>query len=238
MQPTTNGARTLAIDIGGSGIKVLILDSEGKPATERLRRPTPAEPAPQVVLHEIQEMAAGQGPFDRIAAGFPGVVIDGVIHTAANLHPEWIGFHLAEAFEKLLGKPARVANDADVQGLAVVEGKGVELVLTLGTGLGSGLFLDGRLVPNLEIGHHPFRKGRTYEQYLGEAAFDKKGKEKWNGYLQEAIENLDRLFNYRMLYLGGGNAKKIEIELPANATIISNVAGLLGGIFLWRNEQA
>jgi polyphosphate glucokinase len=232
-----NGVRTLSIDIGGSGIKTFVLDAQGNPLTERARRPTPATPTPEAVLEELSQLIAEQGEFDRISVGFPGVVRAGEVRSAVNLDPAWIGFNLAEALEKSTGKPTRVANDADVQGLAVIEGEGVELVLTLGTGLGSALFLDGCLAPNLEMGHHPFRKGKTYEQYLGAASLDEKGKKKWNGYLQEAIENLERLFNYRRLYLGGGNAKKIDITLPDNATIVPNVAGLLGGIALWRDGR-
>lgn len=228
-----DGVRTLSIDIGGSGIKTFVLDEEGNPVTERIRRPTPSTPTPDAVMAELDILIKKQGEFDRISVGFPGVVRFGEVRTAVNLDPSWVGFHLADALEKATNKPTRVANDADVQGLAVIEGKGVELVLTLGTGLGSALFINGHLVPNLEMGHHPFRKGKTYEEYLGAASLDDKGKKKWNGYIQEAMENLERLFNYRMLYLGGGNAKKIDFELPDNAVRVPNVAGLLGGIKLW-----
>jgi polyphosphate glucokinase len=230
-----NGVRTLSIDIGGSGIKTFVLDGQGNPVTERARRPTPAPPTPEAVLQELSLLIGEQGEFDRISVGFPGVVWRGEVRSAVNLDPAWVGFNLAEALQRATGKPTRVANDADVQGMAVIEGQGVELVLTLGTGVGSALFINGHLVPNLEMGHHPFRKGRTYEQYLGAAGLEEKGRKKWNDYLQEAIANLERLFNYRRLYLGGGNAKKIEFELPPNAAIVPNVAGLLGGIALWRD---
>ncbi|MCP5115966.1 MAG: ROK family protein, partial [bacterium] len=101
-------------------------------------------------------------------------------------------------------------------------------------GMGAALFINGHLVPNLELGHHPFRKGDTYEDLLGEAALKAEGRKKWNRRLAEAIDLLDRIFNYQVLYLGGGNAKKIEIELPANVKQVPNLAGLLGGIGLWR----
>jgi polyphosphate glucokinase len=230
-----NDVRTLSIDIGGSGIKMFVLDERGEPLTERVRRPTPGNPTPEAVLQELNLLIGGQGDFDRVSVGFPGVVCAGEVRSAVNLDPSWIGFNLAEALAKASGKPTRVANDADVQGMAVIEGQGVELVLTLGTGLGSALFTNGHLMPNLEMGHHPFRKGRTYEEYLGAAGLEEKGKKKWNAYLQEAMENLERLFNYRLLYLGGGNAKKVELDLPPNARIVPNVAGLLGGIALWRD---
>jgi polyphosphate glucokinase len=146
-----------------------------------------------------------------------------------------MGFDLASALSQRLGKPVRVANDADVQGLGSISGKGVELVITLGTGFGSALFLNGKLVPNLEMGHHPFRKGETYEEQLGRAALDKAGQQKWNNRLEKAIACLEHLFNYDYLYIGGGETKKITIQLPPNIKIVPNVSGLLGGIALWRD---
>jgi polyphosphate glucokinase len=230
---TGTGPRTLAIDIGGSGVKTLVLDSAGEPITERLREDTPDVPTPGAVLPLLEKMAAASGDFDRISAGFPGVVVGGEIRTAVNLHDAWVGFHLGQALEERLGKPTRVANDADVQGLGVIEGRGVELVLTLGTGIGSALFTDGRLTPNLELGHHPFEKDKTYEERLGDEALRSKGLERWNRRLQRAISILDYIFNYRVLYLGGGNAKRIAFELPSNVRTVENIHGLLGGIRLW-----
>ncbi len=226
--------RTLSIDIGGSGCKALVLDREGNAITERVRIKTPKVPTPSAVLKVLKELAEKSGDFERISSGFPGVVIDGVILTAVNLHPDWVGVNLAEELEKITGKPARIANDADIQGLAVIEGHGVEMVLTLGTGMGSALFVDGRLVPNLELGHHPFKK-KTYEDYIGEATMKRNGLKKWNRHLRDAIEVLDAIFNFQTLYLGGGNAKRIDFELPPKVKIVPNVAGLLGGIALWRD---
>ena len=171
-----------------------------------------------------------------MAAGFPRVVEDGITLTAVNLHPDWIGVDLAAELSALTGRRARVANDADLQGLAVIEGIGVEFVLTLGTGLGSGLYVNGALVPNLEIAHHVFRKSRTYEECLGKAALKRRGAKKWRKRLLEAADQLQRTFNYRRLYVGGGNAKKARkagFRLPANVELVPNVAGLLGYIHLW-----
>jgi polyphosphate glucokinase len=117
----------------------------------------------------------------------------------------------------------------------VIAGDGVELVVTLGTGFGSGMFVDGHSVPNLEIAHHPFQRGRTYEELLGDKARKKIGKKKWNKRLVRAIRTLDHLFNYDHLYIGGGNAERVTAKLPGNVKIVSNVAGLLGGIALWRD---
>ncbi|HEY9694054.1 MAG TPA: ROK family protein [Oculatellaceae cyanobacterium] len=226
---------TLAVDIGGSGIKVIVLDEAGKPQTERTRVETPQPPKPDVVINAIASLAATQGAFDRVSVGFPGVVRNGITETAANLDFDWLGFELGAALSDSLGKPVRVINDADMQGFGAISGIGVELVITLGTGFGSALFLNGKLVPNLELGHHPFRKSETYEQQLGRAALERVGEKKWNNRLEKAIAALQHLFNYDYLYIGGGEAKKVSIYLPPNIKIVPNVTGLLGGIALWRD---
>ncbi|AOY79214.2 ROK family protein [Moorena producens JHB] len=226
---------TLTVDIGGSGVKVMVLDEVGNPITERSRLETPQPPKPDAIIDAIASLALGQGDFERVSVGFPGVVRNGITYTAVNLDPDWHEFDLATTLSQRLGKPVRVANDADVQGLGAITGKGVELTITLGTGFGSALFVDGKLVPNLEMGHHPFRKGETYEEQLGRAALEKDGKKKWNNRLQKAIASLERLFNYNYLYIGGGEAKKINFELPPNVKVVPNVAGLLGGIALWQD---
>lgn len=225
---------TLCVDIGGTGIKVIVLNEAGKIITKRARLDTPKPATPRAVLAAIATLAKAQGPFDRVSAGFPGVVRNGVTETAHNLDPKWIGFNLGQELSKMLGKPARAANDADVQGFGAVKHKGVELVITLGTGLGSALFVDGKLVRNLELAHHPFRKGKTYEERLGKVALKKAGKKKWNQVLLKAIAELEKLFNYDSLFIGGGNATKIKVKLPQNAKIVSNLLGLTGGRYLWR----
>lgn len=227
--------RTLSVDIGGSGIKVIVLDTDGNPQSERSRVETPQPAKPEAVIDAIAKLANQQSEFDRVSVGFPGVVRSGVTETAVNLTPEWIGFDLETALQERLDKPVRVVNDADMQGMGAISGQGVELVITLGTGFGSGLFVDGNLVPNLEMGHHEFRKGETYEQQLGRAALDDVGEKKWNSRLEKAINSLQRLFNYDRLYIGGGEAKKVTLELPSNVKIIPNMSGLLGGIALWRD---
>lgn len=226
--------KTLAVDIGGSGIKALILDASGKPLTTRSRVETPKPATPKAVLDVIAGLAKAKGQFDRVSVGFPGVVRQGVTVTAPHLDPAWAGYKFASTLTKLLRKPVRLCNDADVQGYGAVSGQGVELVLTLGTGIGSALFVDGKLVPNLEVAHHPFRRGKTYDQLLNNAVMRKAGKAKWNKRLLRAIQTLEHLFNYDRLYLGGGNTKHIAIPLPSNVKIVPNVAGLLGGIALWK----
>jgi polyphosphate glucokinase len=227
---------TLSIDIGGSGIKVMVLDETGQPLTERLRLETPNPATPELVLAAIAKLVAAQREFDRVSVGFPGVIRHASItETAANLNDNWIGFDLGGALTEQLGKPVRVINDADMQGMGVIVGQGVELVITLGTGVGAALFVQGNLVPNLELGHHPFRKGETYEEQLGRAAFDEIGVGKWNQRLARAIATLQACFNCDMLYIGGGNTKKVTLTLPTNVKLVPNVSGLLGGIALWRD---
>jgi polyphosphate glucokinase len=230
----TDHPATLAIDIGGSGLKATVLDSRGEMITDRLRVITPRPINPTVLVKALVELAKASPEFDRVSVGFPGVVRKGVVRTAPNLGTaKFAGFDLASALQTQLGKPARVINDADMQGYGAIRGEGIEMVITLGTGLGSSLFADGRLAPHLELAHHPFRKGKTYEDELGEQARRRLSGKKWNKRVLEAIEQLRNLTNFDHLYLGGGNAKKLEIELPADVTMVDNNAGVLGGNRLW-----
>jgi polyphosphate glucokinase len=225
---------TLCLDIGGTGLKGLTADLADKPTCERVRVETPHPATPEAVLGALKEIVEQMPPFNRVAAGFPGVVVEGVTLTAPNLDKAWANFNLQGALEELTAKPVRVANDAGVQGLAVIEGQGTELVVTLGTGMGFALYIDGHYVPNIEMAHHPFKKKKTYEDLVGNAALQKMGKKRWNRRVGKVIEQLSRIFNYRILYLGGGNSKDIHFDLPANVKIVENVAGLLGGVRLWQ----
>lgn len=229
------GKVTLAIDIGGTGVKIMLLGADNQPASDRIRLPTPQPATPQAVLKTLTEMQKGLPRFDRVSAGFPGVIKRGRTLTAANLDPAWIGFPLQQTMERMWRKPVRIANDCAVQGYAAIKGAGVELVLTLGTGMGSALFADGQLCPGLELGHHPWRK-KTYEDYLGERGLKKYGKRRWKKFLQEAIEQTAATFNWDKLYIGGGNAKKIAGNLGKNVLPISNEDGLLGGAALWSDR--
>jgi polyphosphate glucokinase len=224
---------TLSIDIGGSGLKAMLLDPAGKPVSERQRVVTPAVPTPEAVLAGLEELRTLLPQFDRVSVGFPGVIKRGTTWTAVNLHPAWMGFPLQAELELRWKKPARVANDAAVQGYGAIQGDGVELTMTLGTGMGAALFTNGHLCPGLELGHHPWRK-KTYEDYLGRRGLDKYGKKEWNLLLQEAIAQTLATFNWDHLYLGGGNTKKIDFIPGPNVKIVPNETGLLGGVALWR----
>jgi polyphosphate glucokinase len=229
---------TLSIDIGGSGLKAMLLDAVGKPVGERKRVLTPAVPTPDLVIAGLDELRRQLPEFDRVSVGFPGIVKRGTTYGAFNLHPLWAaGFPLQVELEKIWQKPVRVGNDADIAGYGAIKGEGVELVLTLGTGLGGALFTNGHLLPGLEIGHHPWRKkGMTYEDYLGRRGLDKYGKARWNDFLEAAIAQTEALFNWDHLYLGGGNTKKIIFTPAQNVSIVSNESGLLGGVALWRDQ--
>jgi polyphosphate glucokinase len=226
---------TLAIDIGGSGLKATVLDATGRMLCERVRIDTPVGSPPDAVVALLAELVRDLPEHGRVAVGFPGMVRNGTVLTAPNLgHEGWRGYELAKALQAALEAPVRVANDADVQGLAVIRGKGIEMVVTLGTGFGTALYDNGRLVPHLEISQQPFRKGETYDQQLGNAARKEKGQEKWQKRVLKAIANLRTLTHFDHLYIGGGNSDKIDCELPADVTIVDNSAGLSGGAFLWR----
>jgi len=227
---------TLAVDIGGSGLKVLALNHEGKPLTERLRVPTPDPPTPDRLLNALDELRKQMPAFDRVSVGYPGVIKQGVTLSAANLHPKWIGYPLEAVLHKRWKKPIRVANDAAVQGFGAIQGRGVEMIITLGTGMGSALFTDGHLCPGLELGHHPWLK-KTYEDYLGRRGLEQYGKKKWNKLLEKAIAQTAATFNWDHLYLGGGNTKLVRMKAQPNITIVSNLDGLLGGVALWRDPD-
>lgn len=234
MASHTSNLTTLAIDVGGTGIKGLLLDPRGKPISEREREPTPQPATPDAMLSVMDTIMKRLGKFDRVSVGFPGVVKHGAILTAHNLDQSWVGFDLTKVLQRRWRKPVRVANDAAVQGLGAIRGKGVELVITLGTGFGSSLFADGHLFPGLELAHHPWRK-KTYEDYLGKRGLEKYGRKKWNKLVEEAIAQLESLFNFDHLYIGGGNAVQIDFALPRHVTRVPNEDGLLGGAALWRD---
>jgi polyphosphate glucokinase len=231
--------RILAIDIGGTGLKAALIDRRGRMLTDRLRVKTP-HPSPPRVL--VRALAALVHTLDLdssvigVSVGFPGVVRHGKVLTAPNLGTaDWKGFDLAAALGKLWKRPVRVKNDADMQGLGAARGNGVEVVITLGTGLGSAILVDGWLGPHLEISQHPFRKGETYDQQLGNAALEQIGKKKWNRRVERALETLRTLTNFDALYIGGGNGRHIQFELPADVRLVENDCGMKGGAALWRS---
>lgn len=228
---------TLGVDIGGTNVKAAVLDRAGKLVADQVRAPTPRPAMPDAVLATIAKLAKELPAFDRISVGFPGVVKEGTVSTAPNLSTEtWRGFRLIETLAKSFGVPVRILNDAAVQGLGVVEGPGLECVLTLGTGVGCALFRNRRLLLHLELGQHRARKGKTYDQYIGQTALAEIGPERWNRRLRKAIGTVLVLTSCDRLYVGGGNARKIAFELSAQVRAVSNTAGITGGVRLWEPQ--
>ncbi|HSQ45101.1 MAG TPA: ROK family protein [Ginsengibacter sp.] len=235
---TENDDKILAIDIGGSHIKATVLNVSGIFLQDYERLPTPMPATPGKVLAVIKELAQKCPGYDKVAAGFPGFIKDGVVKTAPNLSTaDWANFNLVKALEETLGKPAMVVNDADLQGLAIVSGKGLELMITLGTGFGTALLRDGVLMPHLEIAHHPVTKNKDYDAYIGEFEFKRIGKKKWNKRMKRVIEILKVVFNYDRLYISGGSAKEINFKLDDNIVIAGNRDGIKGGAKLWEQEH-
>jgi len=226
-------AKILSIDIGGNNVKTAVLSKEGKLLTEYKKLPTPRPATPQAVIKTIQRLAKGLA-FDAISVGFPGYVKEGVVHTAPNLGTDfWSQCAFADLLTKTFSKPARVVNDADMQGLGLVSGKGFEMVVTLGTGFGTAFLRDGILLPHMEIAHHPIVGKKDYDKFIGEKALKKIGKKEWNKRMQLVLSILKAVFNYNTLYLGGGNAKKLAFKLDENIKIVTNIEGVNGGAKLW-----
>jgi polyphosphate glucokinase len=214
---------------------------------DRVRVDTTYPLSPDDFVDAIGKLVAPLPRADRVSMGFPGVVRNGRIVTAPHfvtkkgpgsatvpaLLTAWSGFDAASRVGDRLSLPTRVLNDADLQGLAVITGTGLELVVTLGTGVGTALFQHGVLAPHLELAHHPFRKGGTYNDQLGEAAFEKIGNKRWRSRVSIALETLYDLVHYDHCFVGGGNARHLQGHVHGPVTIVDNIAGILGGIKLW-----
>ncbi len=228
----------LSIDIGGTNIKASLLSPNGKPLTDFKKTPTPKNSTPEEVLKAIKKLSAEFSAFEKISIGFPGYVKLGIVETAPNLaENKWANVDLAKQVANLFGKPVRLINDADQQGLGIVSGKGFEIVFTLGTGFGTSLLFDGELLPHLELSHLPISKKEDYDDFIGDRGYHKVGKKKWNKRLKYIIEIYKTVFNYDKLYIGGGNANEINFELDKNIKIVSNKDGIKGGAKLWSAKE-
>ncbi|MEO5998592.1 MAG: ROK family protein [Chitinophagaceae bacterium] len=227
--------KILSIDIGGSNIKVTLLDEKGTLLMDYKKLETPVTASPENVISTIQQLLKDFPDYSKVSVGFPGYVKDGVIMTAPNLGTDmWQGVDFGKKLGEILNKPVRVINDADMLGLGVIAGKGLEMVITLGTGFGTALLMNGRLLCHLELAHHPVSKEQTYDEYIGEKALINKGIEKWNTRMEKVLGILKTVFNYDTLYIGGGNAKKLNFKLADNIKLFSNKEGIKGGARLWK----
>ncbi len=237
MQLASEDEKILSIDIGGSRIKGTLLDLAGNMLMEYQRIATPKFAGPENVMQGIMELTKKFEGYTKVSVGFPGYVRGGIVYTAPNLGTnKWRKTRFSEQLSALLKKPVRVVNDADLQGLGVAVGKGLEMVITLGTGFGTALLMEGALLPHLEIGQHPFTRRKTYDQFIGNSALEEIGLEKWNKRLAKVLSVLKTVFNYDHLFISGGNSKKITIDLDKNITLVSNMDGIRGGAKLWLKD--
>lgn len=238
MKNNKSKVKILSIDIGGLHIKATIVNEEGNLLMDYETIATPHLGTFPAVIRAIETLVKNFPPFDKISVGFPGYVKNGVTFTAPNLdNKSWKKVNFSSKLSVLLGKPARVINDADMLGLGVVKGKGLEMVVTLGTGFGTALINDGKLLPHIELAHHPLGKFTSYDEYIGAAAFEKIGIKKWNKRLEKIISILKTVFNYDTLYLGGGNAQNINFKLDKNIEVVTNKEGIHGGAKLWMQDE-
>ena len=238
MKKTTGQLNVLSIDVGGSHVKATVLNKQGDLTMEYEKVETPMPSTPENMLKAIKRLVKNFPAYDKISVGFPGYIKNGVVVTAPNLgNKAWSGFDLQTQLQTELGKPARVVNDADMAGLGVVNGKGFEMVITLGTGFGTAFFLDGILLPHLEISHHPVSKGKDYDVYIGDEALDELGVKKWNKRMKKVFKILKTVFNYDYLYIGGGNARKLDMKLDKNMKLVTNEQGIKGGARLWQEKE-
>ena len=232
------GMKILTIDIGGSHVKATILNAAGDTISDYARLPTPQPSTPENVSKTIQELVKNFIEYDKVSAGFPGYIKNGVVITAPNLGTDqWKNYNLQNALASMLKKQVKVVNDADLQGIGIVSGKGLEMMITLGTGFGTALLMDGKLLPHFEIAHHPVKTDKDYDQYIGEAAFKKRGKDHWNYRMKKVFVILKTVFNYDRLYISGGNAKNLDFDLDKNMIIVNNREGIKGGAMLWKDND-
>ncbi|MCO8271221.1 ROK family protein [Actinoplanes sp. TRM 88003] len=234
----------LGIDIGGSGVKGAPVDTaRGELLAERYRVPTPQPSDVTSVVEAVAEVAAQfEGQFDRVGITFPGVVVDGVTRSAANVDKSWLDAPAAQLFTERLGQPVSVLNDADAAGVAEVafgagrDQAGLIMMLTFGTGIGSALFLDGTLIPNTEFGHLEL-DGHDAETRASDRAReqDDMSWEKWAGRVRRYLSHVEMLLSPRLFIIGGGVSKKsdrflplIDIRTPMVPATLLNNAGIIG----------
>jgi len=239
----------IGVDVGGSGIKAAVVDVEaGRFRSERHRVPTPAPSTPDAVLASIHRLVkrlakeTGTGDSTPVGIGLPGVTIDGVLKTAANIDPGWVDFPVVERMARMTTRPVTIINDADAAGMAEMRfgvgrnSPGVVIFLTLGTGVGSGVFVDGKLVPNTEFGQMEIR-GRAAERRSAAAARVRRGLS-WKAWAADLDEHLDRIYQLmwpNLMILGGGVSKnadkyipRLTVKCPVVPAQLRNDAGIIG----------
>lgn len=235
--------QALGIDIGGTGIKGALVDaSTGELLTDRLRIRTPRPATPAAVAEVVQQIAGTIGHNGRIGATFPAVIAGGVALSAANVDRSWIGVDVDALLTEATSQPVTVLNDADAAGLAearfgVARGeRGVVIMLTFGTGIGSALFVDGRLVPNTELGHLEL-DGHDAESRAAASVKDSRGMsyKRWARRVQRYMAHVEALFSPDLFVVGGGVSKdaakwvpRLQLRAPVKAAALLNNAGIVG----------
>ncbi len=246
---------TLAVDCGGTGIKASVLDPAGTLHAKPVRVPTPYPLTVERFLDTVADLAATLPPADRATVGIPGMIRHGVVivtpHYVTESGPrsrpvpelvdQWHGFDARAALAARLGVPTLVLNDAEVHGAGVVTGVGLELVITLGTGLGCALFDGGRLAPHLELSQAPVRWGQSYDTYVGDKERKRLGPAFWSRRVRRVVDALRPVFVWDRLYVGGGNARVLSPEVIAvlgdDVVIVPNTAGIVGGVRAWELQR-
>jgi polyphosphate glucokinase len=237
---------TLSLDVGGSGIKAMVLNALGEPVSERSRVETPYPCPPEVFLEIVRNLASNQPAFDRISVGFPAMVRGGNVFRATaysravksgprdpEMFARWNGYPLQDKLTELFDTPTLVINDADMQGCAVVTGIGMEFVVTLGTGVGTGVFYKGHMLPHMELSHGAFA-GVNIDIALGDAQRKQLGNKLWRPLVTKALIDFDTMLFPDKIFIGGGNAKHLrEEDLLPSCEIVPNSAGLVGGVRAW-----
>jgi polyphosphate glucokinase len=217
--------RVLVVDVGGSHVKFQV----GDQGTEQ-RFVSGPKLSPGAMVKKLRKMV-DRSEYDVVSIGYPGLVFRGRIAAEPfNLGRGWVGFD----FESGLGRPVRVINDAAMQAVGSYTG-GRMLFLGFGTGLGATLILDGIVEP-MELGHLPYKQGRTFEGHVGERGLERQGKKKWRKVVQEVVENLSRAFEVDYVVLGGGNARLLN-ELPAGTRLGDNANAISGGRLIWEMDN-
>ncbi len=235
----------LGIDIGGSGIKGALVNTEtGEMVTDRLRIPTPQPATPQAVIKTIKEIIKYFDYSGPLGLGIPSVVLDGIVMSAANIDDGWIGFPGQKAIAEATGLKATLLNDADVAAIAEMRfgaGRGhleTAMIFTLGTGIGSAMFVNGRLVPNLELGHIFMRnRKKDAEAYASDRIRKEKALswQEWGGRLNAYFQYIEALFSPQLIIIGGGVSKKhekflkyIDVRAKVVPAQFLNQAGIVG----------
>lgn len=215
--------KVLVIDVGGTNVKMLATGQK-----EPRRFPSGSKLTAADMVKQVKE-ATKDWQYTRVSLGYPGPIInERPLREPHNLGPGWMGFNFSKAF----GHPVRVINDASMQALGSYDG-GRMLFLGLGTGLGSAMIIDGLLQP-MELAHLLYRKGKTYEDYLGLRGLERLGKKKWRKHVAQIVELLKEALDADYVVLGGGNSKKLK-TIPAGARLGKNENAFLGGFRLWKD---